>query len=225
MGFERAQCEQRRLGVRGHFGPRCGYTTGLDSTVLRASVARANEIKRGFVVEYDGKVWAVREVSRSAPTARGGGTLFRFKLEAIPGGERQEITLKGDEILPEADLVRRQSTYSYRDGDDWVFMDDEDFSQYQLSDDVVAAQSGFITEGLSGIFVLLISGTPVAIQLPQSVELEVGDTAPVMKGATASRSAKPATCTTGVEVMVPDYITPGERIKVNTETGEFMSRA
>lgn len=188
-------------------------------------MARASEIKRGFVVEHAGKVWVVRETSRSAPTARGGGTLFRFKLEAIPGGERQELTLKSDESLPEADLVRRQSTYSYRDGDDWVFMDDEDYSQYVLADDAVAAQRGFITEGLAGIIVLVIAGVPVAIQLPQSVELEVVDTAPVMKGATASRSAKPATTDTGVEVMVPDYITPGERIRVNTETGEFMSRA
>jgi len=186
---------------------------------------RANEIKRGHVVEHEGKVWAVRDVSRSAPTARGGNTLYRFKVEAIPGGERQELTLKGDDLLSEADLVRRQSTYSYRDGDDWVFMDDEDFSQYLLSDAAVGEHAGYITEGLVGIYVLLISGTPVAIQLPQSVELEVADTAPVMKGATASRSAKPATTTTGVEVMVPDYITPGERIRVNTETGEFMSRA
>jgi len=186
---------------------------------------RASEIKRGFVIEHDGKVWAVRDVARSAPTARGGGTLFRFRLEAIPGGERQELTLKGDDLAHEADLVRRQATFSYRDGHGWVFMDDEDFSQYMLDDSSIGERAGYITDGLGGIYVLLISGTPVAIQLPQSVELEVADTAPVMKGATASRSAKPATTATGVEVMVPDYVTPGERIRVNTETGEFMSRA
>ncbi|MGB0514330.1 MAG: elongation factor P-like protein YeiP [Wenzhouxiangellaceae bacterium] len=186
---------------------------------------KANEIKRGNVIEHDGKVWAVRDLSRSAPTARGGGTLYRFKLEAIPGGERQELTLKGDDLAREADLVRRQSTFSYRDGDDWVFMDDEDFTQYTLNDSAVGDEAGFISDGLGGIYVLLIDGAPVAIQLPQSVELEVADTAAAMKGATASRSAKPATTSSGVEVMVPDYITPGERIKVNTETGEFMSRA
>ncbi len=185
---------------------------------------KASEIKRGFVIEHDGKVWVVRDLSRSAPTARGGGTLYRFRLEAIPGGERQELTLKGDDAAREADLVRRQSTYSYRDGEDWVFMDDEDYSQYLLNDSAIGDLGGYITDGLGGIYVLLISGSPVAIQLPQSVELEVVDTAPVMKGATASRSAKPATTTTGIEVMVPDYITPGERIRVNTETGEFMSR-
>lgn len=186
---------------------------------------KASEIKRGAVVERDGRVWAVRDISRSTPTARGGGTLFRFKLEAIPGGDRQELTLKGDDALDEADLVRRQATFSYRDGDDFVFMDDEDFSQYVLAPDRVGDAAGYITDGLGGIYVLLIDGSPAALQLPQSVELDVADTAPVMKGATASRSAKPATTETGVEVMVPDYITVGERIRVNTETGEFMSRA
>jgi elongation factor P len=186
---------------------------------------KANEIKRGNVIEHDGRVWAVRDVSRSAPTARGGGTLYRFKLEAIPGGDRQELTLKGDDTAKDADLVRRQSSFSYRDGDEFVFMDDEDFSQYLLNADAVGDAAGYITDGLGGLYVLLIDGQPVAVQLPQSVELSVTDTAPVMKGATATRSAKPATTETGLEVMVPDYITAGEIIKVNTETAEFMGRA
>lgn len=175
-------------------------------------------------MEHDGRVWAVRDLSRSTPTARGGGTLFRFRLEAIPGRHRQELTLKGDDLVREADLVRRVSTFSYRDGDEFVFMDDEDFSQYTLNSDAIGDAAGYIGEGLAGVYVLLIEGAPVAIQLPQSVELEVTDTAPVMKGATASRSNKPATTETGLDVMVPDYITPGERIKVNTETAEFMGR-
>lgn len=186
---------------------------------------RANEIKRGYVVEHDGRVWSVRDIGRSAPTARGSGTLFRFRLEAIPGGERQELTLKGDEVLKEADLARRQSTFSYRDGDDYVFMDDEDFTQYPVAADAVGEAADYITDGLGGIYVLLIEGKPAAIQLPQSVEQSVADTAPVIKGATASKSAKPATTETGLEVMVPDYVTPGERIRINTETGEFMGRA
>ncbi|MBY6205340.1 elongation factor P-like protein EfpL [Halomonas denitrificans] len=186
---------------------------------------KANEIKRGFVIEHEGRVWAVRDVSRSAPTARGGSTLYRFKLEAIPGGDRQELTLKGDDVAREADLVRRQSSFSYRDADGFVFMDDEDFSQYLLDEDAVGDAAGYLTDGLGGIYVLLIDGTPVALTLPQSVELTVADTAPVMKGATATRSAKPATTESGLEVMVPDYITPGESIRVNTETGEFMGRS
>jgi elongation factor P len=186
---------------------------------------KASDVKKGFVLEHDGRVWAVRDLSRSAPTARGGGTLYRFRLEAVPGGDRRELTLKSDDAVRAADLERRQSSFSYRDGDDFVFMDDENYSQYALSPEAVGDAAGYIVDGLGGCYVLLIEGAPVALQLPQSVELAVADTAPVIKGATASRSAKPATTDTGIEVMVPDYITPGERIRVNTETGEFMSRA
>lgn len=186
---------------------------------------RASEIKRGQVVEHDGAVFAVRHIERSAPTARGGGTLYRFKLEAIPGGDRKEVTLKGDDVLKDADLVRRQCEFSYRDGDQFVFMDNEDFSQYLIDADAVGDSANYITDGLQGIYAVIIDDTPVAIQLPQSVVLEVTDTAPVMKGATASRSNKPATLETGLEVQVPDYITPGEKVRVNTESNEFMSRA
>lgn len=185
---------------------------------------KASEVKRGQVIDHDGTVYAVRQIDRSAPTARGGGTLYRFKLEAIPAGDRRELTFKGDDVLREADLVRRQSEFSYRDDVDFVFMDSEDFSQYQLGETMIGEAAGYITDGLQGIYVLIIADQPVAIQLPQSVVLTVTDTAPVMKGATASKSSKPATLETGLEVMVPDYITPGERIKVNTETGDFMSR-
>lgn len=186
---------------------------------------KASEIKRGQVIEHEGTVYAIRQIERSAPTARGGATLYRFKVQGIPGGERREFTFKGDDVVREADLVRRLSEYSYRDADGFVFMDSEDFTQYILSEDDIGEAAGFIIEGLSGIYVLIIDDSPVAIDLPQSVVLEVTDTAPVMKGATATRSNKPATLETGIEVLVPDYITPGERIKVNTETGDFMSRA
>lgn len=186
---------------------------------------KAPEIKRGQVIEYEGVVYSVKQIDRSAPTARGGGTLYRFKLSAIPSGDRRELTFKGDDVLKEADLVRRVCEYSYRDGDDWVFMDQEDFTPYTLSSPAVGDAAQYLLEGQGDIYVLIIADQPVSIQLPQSVTLKVEETAPVMKGATASRSAKPARLETGLDVMVPDYITNGEAIKVNTETGEFMSRA
>lgn len=186
---------------------------------------KASEIKRGQVIEVEGRVYAVRQIERSAPTARGGGTLYRFKLAAIPSGDRRELTFKGDDPIGQADLSRRQCEFSYRDGSDFVFMDGEDFSQYLLSEQDIGDALGYLTEGLGGIYVLVIADRPVAIELPQSVILRVIETAPVLKGASATKSNKPATMESGLEVLVPDYITPGERIKVNTETGEFMSRA
>lgn len=186
---------------------------------------KASEIKRGQVVQHDGEVHVVRDVSRSAPTARGANTLFRIRLQAIPGGGRRELTLKGDDVLDLADLVRRQSEYSYNDGSHYVFMDSENFNQYLLDEEALGDAAGYIIDGLDGIFVILIDDQPVAIELPQSVVLEVTETAPVIKGATATRSAKPATLETGLEVLVPDYITPGEKVRINTDNGEFMGRA
>ncbi len=186
---------------------------------------RASEIKRGQVIDQDGVVYVVRQIDRSAPTARGGGTIYRFKLESVPAGDRRELSFKGDDMIREADLSRRQCEFSYRDADGYVFMDSEDYTQYILSEVDIGDAAAYIIDGLTGIYVLIIAEQPIAIQLPQSVVLEVTDTAPVMKGASANRSAKPATLETGLEILVPDYITPGEKVKVNTETGEFMSRA
>jgi elongation factor P len=186
---------------------------------------KANEVKKGTVVRHDDAIYTVREVSRSAPTARGGNTLYRIRLERVPDGQKLELSLKGDEVLADADLLRRMSQFSYHDGERFVFMDNEDFNQYLVDPAVVGDAAGFITDGLDEIYVMLVDDQVVGIQLPQSVVLEVTETAPQIKGATATKSNKPATLETGVEVLVPDYVTNGEKIRVNTETREFMSRA
>ena len=127
--------------------------------------------------------------------------------------------------LPEVDLTRRQATYSYMDGDNYVFMDVEDYTQYLLGPELVGDGSGYITEGLEGCYVQLLDEAPIALQLPQSVVLEVVETAPEMKGATATKRPKPAKLNTGLEIQVPEYITNGEKIVVSTVTGEFAGRA
>jgi len=104
-------------------------------------------------------------------------------------------------------------------------MDDEDYTPYTLDADVIGDDAGYITEGLNGIFVQVIDDQPVAIQLPQHVTLEVVETPPELKGGTATKRPKPAKLNTGLEIMVPEYIVNGERILVNTTTGEFGGRA
>ncbi|HEX7113090.1 MAG TPA: elongation factor P-like protein YeiP [Mizugakiibacter sp.] len=186
---------------------------------------KASDIKRGFVVEHEGKVYQVREVERSAPTARGGNVTFRFALYAIPGGQKYDLSLRADDELKEVDLTRRQATFSYKDGDAFVFMDAEDYTQYVLGPELVGDAAGYITEGLEGCYVQLIDEQAVALQLPQSVALTVVDTAPELKGATATKRPKPARLETGIEIQVPDYIASGERVLVSTVTGEFAGRA
>ena len=137
---------------------------------------KASEVKRGNVVEHDGKAYQIRDIERSSPQGRSGNVTFRF-------------------------------------------------SMYTLDANVVGDASGYISEGIEGCFIQLIDDAPVALQLPQSVTLEVVETAPDMKGATATKRPKPAKLNTGIEIQVPEYIGNGEKIIVNTVTGEFAGRA
>jgi len=186
---------------------------------------KAFDIKKGNVVEHNGKVWQVRDIERSSPTARGGNVTYRFTLYSVPGGQKLDLSLRADDDLKETELVRRAVTYSYMDGDAFVFMDAEDYTQYTLGRDAVGDSAGYIADGLEGCYIQLIDDAPVALQLPPTVVLEVVDTAPEMKGATATKRPKPAKLNTGIEIQVPEYITTGEKIQVSTLTGEFSGRA
>lgn len=186
---------------------------------------KASDIKKGNVVEYNNGVYQIRDIERSSPQGRGGNVRFRFIMYSVPGGNKLDASFDADDNLPEVELLRRQSTFSYMDGDAFVFMDDEDYTPYTLDADVVGDDAGYITEGLTGIYVQVIDEQPVAIQMPQHVTLEVIETPPELKGGTATKRPKPAKLSTGIEIMVPEYIANGERILVNTTTGEFGGRA
>jgi elongation factor P len=186
---------------------------------------KAADIKKGNVVEHNGRVWQVRDIERSSPTARGGNVTFRFTLYSVPGGQKLDLSLRADDDLKETELTRRAANYSYQDGDGFVFMDAEDYTQYLLGRDAIGEIAGFIADGLEGCYVQLIEGAPVALQLPPTVTLEVIDTAPELKGATATKRPKPAKLNTGIEIQVPEYIRIGEKILVSTLTGEFAGRA
>jgi elongation factor P len=186
---------------------------------------KAYDIKKGNVVEYNGGVYQIRDIERSSPQGRGGNVKYRFTMYSVPGGTKLDISVGGDDELKEVDLARRQATFSYKDGDAFVFMDDEDFTPYTLDPDAIGDAAGYITDGLTGCYVQVIDDAPVGLQLPQSVVLEVIETPPELKGGTATKRPKPAKLNTGIEIMVPEYIVNGEKIHVSTTTGEFNGRA
>ncbi len=186
---------------------------------------KAYDIKRGNVVEHNARVYQVRDIERSSPSARGGNITYRFTLYSVPGGNKFDLSLRAEEELREIELSRRPVTFSYKDGDAFVFLDDEDYTPYQLDADVVGDASGYITDGLAGCFVQIIDDLPVALQLPSSVAIEVIETPPELKGGTATKRPKPARLATGIEIQVPEYIRNGERVLVSTLTGEFAGRA
>ena len=186
---------------------------------------RAAEIKRGNVVEHEGKVYQIRDIERSSPQGRGGNVKFRFIMYSVPGAQKLDATFGAEDELKETEVTRRAVSFSYKEGDVFVFMDGEDYTQYMLDANVIGDAAGYIIDGIEGCYIQLIDDAPVALQLPQSVVLEVVETAPEMKGATATKRPKPAKLSTGIEIQVPEYIVNGERITVNTTTGEFAGRA
>jgi len=185
---------------------------------------KANDLKRGMIIEFDGVPHAVKSVDCKSPSSRGASTYYKIRYNNLQTGMKRDESHKADEMLKEADCQRIKVSYSYLDGDNYVFMDNEDYSQHMLSKDDLGDQVGYITEGIEEITALLLEGNIIGVVLPSTVSLEVIETAPRLKGASATNRNKPATLSTGIEVQVPEYLETGEIIKVNTGTGKFMSR-
>lgn len=186
---------------------------------------KACDVKKGNVIEHNNTVYQIRDIERSSPQGRGGNVTFRFTMYSVPAGNKFDLSLRSDDDLKELDLVRRETSFSYMDGDAFVFLDTEDYTPYMLDANVIGDMAGYITEGLEGVYVQLIDDAPVAIQMPVNVILEVVDTPPELKGGTATKRPKPAKLSTGIEIQVPEYISNGEKIYVSTVTGEFGGRA
>ena len=186
---------------------------------------KASEIKKNNTIVFDGKTCIVRDIERSVPQGRSGGSIYRMRMYDVVTGAKYDETFKDSDMLNMADLTRRPAMFSYIDGDEYVFMDKEDYTPYHLNKDSIENEALFINEETDGIQVLIVSEAPVALDLPMSVELEVVETDPSIKGASATSRTKPATLSTGLVVQVPEYISTGEWIKVNTEERKFQSRA
>jgi elongation factor P len=188
-------------------------------------VPKASELKKGMVVEINDAPHSVKQVEAKSPSSRGAATLYKVRFTNLKTNQKLDESYKGDDLLKDADCVRVPLQYSYLDGQTYIFMNMEDYSQYGLNADEIEDQHAYISEGLEDITGLVMDGALLGIELPQSVTMAVIDTAPGIKGATATGRTKPATLTTGLEVQVPEYLEVGEIIKVNTLTGKFMSRA
>lgn len=185
----------------------------------------ARELKKGQIVEIDQKYYLTKLVETKSPSARGASTLYKFRFTLVPGDQKLEMTCTGDDQFTDVDLQRRSVSLLYKEGDEYTFMDSEDYSQYLVNASTIEDQLLYLSDGMEGLIALLVEGQMLAIELPASIALEIVDTSPTIKGASAAARTKPARLSTGLEVQVPEYLAIGEIIKVNTETGKFMSRA
>jgi elongation factor P len=181
----------------------------------------ATELRRGVVVELDGRLYQVMEYHhvKQKRTA-----LARVKLRDIQAGHSLERTFSSDEKLVRARLELRNMQYLYRDGDLFHFMDEENFEQIQLSQEQLDDAINYMKEGMS-LQVSSYKGEVVGVELPIAVELKVTATEPGFKGDTATAGTKPATLETGISIQVPLFVNEGDVIKVDTRSGTYLERA
>jgi elongation factor P len=186
---------------------------------------KASSLQRGHIVSINDQPFQVKHIEVHSPSARGANTLYKVRFCAIPSGQNLNQTFKGNDMLEEMELEKRQVSFLYQDQDLFTFMDSENYEQYTLSKEALEDQIPWLVDGLEGITARLHDGQPLCIELPVTMDLEIAETAPAIKGATATNRNKPALLSNGVTVMVPEYLADGELVRVNTETGKFMSRA
>lgn len=186
---------------------------------------KASDLKKGDVVEHKGAPHVVKQIETKSPSSRGANTLYKIRMNHVKTGQKVDATLKGDEVLPDIDFERRKMQYSYMDGDNYVFMDEEDYNQLAMTAEDLGDDTLYIIDGMESIIGLIVDDQIIGIELPQSMVMTVQETAPGIKGASASARTKPATMATGLVVQVPEYLEQGEQIKINTDNGSFMSRA
>ena len=185
---------------------------------------KASDIKKNAAVEYKGKTYIVRDIERSVPQGRTGGSLYRMRMYDVVNGTKIDETFKDSEMLNIADLIRKEVMFSYLDGDEWVFLDKEDYTPYALHKDTIQEERLFINEETDGLYVVIVDEQPVALDMPTNVSLVITETDPSIKGASASARTKPATLSTGIVVQVPEYIASGEKIKISVQERKFLSR-
>ena len=185
----------------------------------------ANELKRRMMIKVDGEPFTVVDVTFASPSARGASTMVRTRLRHLLTGAVLEKSFKTGEKFEEPDVAYANASFMYADADGFHFMDEETFEQFHLPAEQVGEGRGYLTDGLV-VQVLKYNGEAVALELPQFVELTVAETEPAVRGDTAAgRDLKPATLQTGLQVRVPLFIEEGERVRVNTQTGEVTGRA
>jgi len=186
---------------------------------------KASDIKKNTAVEINGEAYIVRDIERSVPQGRAGGSIYRMRMYNVSTNNKIDESFKDSDMLALADLTRRSATFSYSDGDEYVFMDSEDYSSYSLNKESIEDDILFINEDTQGLQVILVNDAPVALELPSSVELEIIETDPSLKGGSATARTKPAKLSTGLTIQVPEHISTGEKIKINVEERKFISRA
>lgn len=180
-----------------------------------------NDLRTGVTIEIDGEIFTVVDFQHVKPGK--GAAFVRTKIKNIKTGQVFEKTFRAGEKLNRAIIERKNMQYLYSSGDTYYFMDTETFEQIPVAEEILGDSTKYLKDNME-VVILFYEGIAIGIELPTFVELEVTETEPGFKGDTATGGDKPATLETGAVVQVPLFINKGDIIKVDTRTGEYLSR-
>jgi len=184
-------------------------------------VATSNDIKNGSVLNLDGNLWTIIDFQHVKPGK--GGAFVRTKMKNVMSGKVVDKTFNAGTKVEFETVDRRDMQYLYNDGTDFIFMDPDTFDQIPVTPQIMGDAKDFLLEN-SNVLIGSHNGSPIFVELPASVVIEVTYTEPGLQGDRSSGGTKPATLETGREIQVPLFLEAGTKVKVNTGTGEYLGR-
>ena len=182
----------------------------------------ANEIRLGSLIEHNGNLWRVLKKSHVKPGK--GGAFVQCEMKDIMNGTKLNERFRSTDKVEKPHVEPRKMQYLYAEGDSHIFMDSENYEQTTLSADDLSEQIGYLLPN-TDVQINFYDELAIGLDLPSNVVLEVKETETVVKGQTAASGGKPALMETGIRITVPPFVNVGEKVKVNTETGEYVERA
>lgn len=186
---------------------------------------KAAELKKGQIIQINGQPYIVSNIDVKSPSSRSGTTLYKVRFNHVQTKQKLDQSLTGDDFLTPIDFQKRAIQFLYQDAEGYTFMDNEDFAQFTLSAEQIEEQLPYLHDGIQGLYGLVVEGNLVGVELPAVVEMPIQETPPAIKGSSASARSKTATFASGLEIQIPEYLETGEVVRINTDTGKFMSRA
>lgn len=182
----------------------------------------ATQLRKGMIIQMDGELLRVHDFQHVTPGK--GQAVVQTRLRNLRSGSLVDRRFRSQESVDRVHLDSREVEYLYAEGDIYVFMDSETYEQIRLGEDAIEEALSYLLPNLK-MKVEFFEGEPISVELPVTVDLEVTETEPAIKGATASAQTKPATTETGLVVQVPPFVSIGDRIRVDTSTGDYLTRA
>lgn len=182
----------------------------------------ANTMRPGHVLEHNGKLWVITKTAIVQPGK--GGAFIQLEMKDVRTGTKSIERFRTQETVERARLDEHEMTFLFAEGDSYTFMDKESYEQIAIPGEIVGEQKVFLQDGME-VTVQSFEGSPLGVEIPGKVTLQIVEADPVVKGQTASSSYKPAKLENGVSILVPPHIEAGTRVVVDTQTGEYVERA